>query len=224
MIAVKRSRTRGLLRLSGLVCLLAIAAAHASDNSKSTLDVPELLVVLAPVATAPETPPPEVAGRLANEPMPVQVGVGKHTVQSASGSTYTVSLPGVDVIKVPVKGSSPISNTPPPPISASALGLTLQGGAVIPKPPSLQALKQQLAAQQQVLAEQQAALTSAQATLAVFQAQANPLSPNYAGPDNQQEVQSFVATWTQAVATDQHLVAAVQAQIAQLQAQIAAAQ
>jgi len=155
MSAVKRSRTRRLLRLSGLVWLLAITAAHASDNSKSTLEVFELL---------------EEAG------------------------------------------SRPISNTPPPPIN------------IRPKPPSLQALKQQLAAQQQVLAEQQAALTSAQATLAVFQAQADPLSGNYAGADNQQEVQSFVATWTQAVATDQHLVAAVQAQIAQLQAQIAAAQ
>jgi len=58
MSAVKRSRTRRLLRLSGLVWLLAITAAHASDNSKSTLEVFELLEEAGsrPISNTP--PPP----------------------------------------------------------------------------------------------------------------------------------------------------------------------
>lgn len=204
--AVKRSRTRRWPCLSaGLVCLLAIAAAHASDNSNSTL---------------------EVFALLANEPQQVAVGTGGgHTVTAPSGVTYTVSLPGEDVIKIPGGGSSPISDTPPPPISGSALGLSVQGGKVVPTPPSPQALKQQLAAQEQELAEQQAGLAQAQSTLAIFQGQVNQFcstpSLDYSA-ENCAEAQSFVATWTTAVQTDQNLVAKIQAQIAQLQAQIPA--
>jgi hypothetical protein len=146
MSAVKRSRTRSLLRLAGWVCLLAVA--HASDNSKSTLEVFALLA------------------------------------QS---------------------GSAPISYTPPPPIN------------IRPKPPSLQVLKQQLAADQQVLADQQAGLTMAQSQLAFWQAQ-DAENPELSQGDTN------VPIWTQAVASDQHLLATVQAQIAQLHAQIAAAQ
>jgi hypothetical protein len=151
--AVRRSRTRRLPRFLvwvwlGWVCLLAVAAAHASDNSKSTLEVFALLA------------------------------------QS---------------------GSAPISYTPPPPIN------------IRPKPPSLQVLKQQLAADQQVLADQQAGLTMAQSQLAFWQAQ-DAENPELSQGDTN------VPIWTQAVASDQHLLATVQAQIAQLHAQIAAAQ
>ena len=148
MSAIKRSRTRRLSHLSCLVWLLAIVAAHASDNSKSTLEVFALL----------------------------------------AGS-----------------GSRPISNTPPPPIN------------IRPKPPSLQVLKQQLAADQQLLADQAAGLTQAQSMLAFWQQQdaENPVLSQ--GDTN-------VPLWTQAVASDEHTVATVQQQIAQLEAQIAAAQ
>ena len=190
MSAVKRSRTRRLLQLLGLVWLLAIAAAHASDNSKSTLDLCNLF-----------------------DPVPGSQHAGIPVLENGNVFELLAEC-----------GSRPISNTPPPPISASALGLSLQGGAVVPKPPSLQSLKQQLAAQYQVLDEQQTALTNAQATLAIFQAQADPNSWEYAGADNQAEVQSFVQQWKTAVKTDQNLVAQVQNQITQLQAQINAAQ
>jgi hypothetical protein len=58
MSAVKGSRTGALPRLWGLLSLLAVAAAHASDNSKSTLEVFELLASAGshPISATP--PPP----------------------------------------------------------------------------------------------------------------------------------------------------------------------
>ena len=138
----KKTCPATLPRLCALVSLLAIASAHASDNSKSTLEVFELL------ASA---------------------------------------------------GSHPTSQTAPPPI------------IVRPKPPSLQLLKQELAADRQMLAEQQTGLTLAQAQLAFWQTQPAEVA------------QINVPQWTEAVAADQHLVAAAQGQIARLLAQIAAA-
>lgn len=162
MSSVKRSRTRRFLCLAGMVWLLSITAAQASDNSKSSLDVSKLLA---------STPP----------------------------SSLEV------IQRLEANGSRPISYTPPPPI------------VIKQKPPSLQALKAQLAADQQLVATWQAALTQAQSMLAFWQEQdaENPMLSQ--GDTN-------VPIWTQAVASDQGLVTTVQTQIAQLQAQIAAAQ
>ena len=193
MSAVKRSRTRRLPRLSGLVCLLAITAAHASDNSKSKVDPCNLFT-----------------------PVPGSQNAGVPVLGSNANDNSSVFQLLAEC------GSAPISHTPPPPISASALGLTLQGGAVVPTPPSPQSLKQQLATQQQLLAEQEAALANAQATLAIFQGQVNQFCPTPLltySEENCGEAQSFVDQWQTAVQTDQKLVAAVKAQIAQLEAQ-----
>ncbi len=100
-------------------------------------------------------------------------------------------------------GSRPISTPPPPPID------------ITPKPPSLQELEQQLAADEQVLAEQQTALTNAQSRLAFWEG-----TPQQPQPAEVQQIN--VPIWTQAVASDQHTVATVQAQINQLFAEIAA--
>lgn len=210
MSAVKRSRTTTWPRLSvGLVCLLAIAAAHASDNSNSTLD-PCNLFDPVPGSQHGKTP---VLGSNENDP-----------------STVAQLLAEC--------GSEPISFTPPPPISARSLGLS-------PPPPpqpltpqeqeranqvALLSLQQQLVAQEEELGNLLAALAQAQSTLAIFQGQVaqfcspflggNP-NPSYS-EDNCAEAQSFVATWTTAVQTDQNLVNLRQPLVNQLQAQITA--
>lgn len=172
MSAVEQSRAGARSALWALVPLLAIAAAHASDNSKSTLDLVQLL---------------------------------DNWASQNPDSTLEV----FDELKN--HGSSPISYTPPPP--------------VVIKPPSLQALQQQLAADQQVLANQQTALTQAQSMLAFWQGQA---AAEAAAAQNDPDLgtpasQINVPLWTQAVNADQKLVATVEAQISQLLAQIAAA-
>jgi hypothetical protein len=139
MTAVKPSLTALPCLLVGLMSLLVLGRAVASDNSNSTLEVLELLALA---------------------------------------------------------GSRPISNVAPPPI------------VIIPKPPSLQVLRQQLATDQQALAEQQSGLTMAQGQLAFWQTQ----PPEVA--------QINVPQWMEAVASDQHTVATFEAQIAQLLAQI----
>lgn len=103
-------------------------------------------------------------------------------------------------------GSSPISDTPPPPVIIRS------------KPPSLQALEQQLSAVQQALADQKTGLTQAQAMLAFWQAQPA------AAAEAQQLTTINVPNWTHAIIADQRLVATLQAQMAQLLAQIEAAQ
>jgi len=205
MSAVKQSRTRRSLRLLGLVCLLAIAAAHASDNSKSNVDLCNLFE---------SVPGSQNAG------IPV---LGSNENDNSSVFQLLAQC-----------GSRPISTTPPPPISASALGLTVQGGAVVAKPPSLQTLQQQLAAQYQVLDEQVAGLASAQATLATFQGQVDQFCsfslPDGSGPnpdyseENCAEAQSFLQQWEKAVNTDQNTIATVENQITELLAQIKQAQ
>ncbi len=82
MSAVKRSRTRRSLRLLvlvrlGLVWLLAIVAAHASDNSKSTLEV---FALLAQSGSRPisHTPPPPINIR----PKPPSLQVLKQNLAS----------------------------------------------------------------------------------------------------------------------------------------------
>ncbi len=162
MSAVKLSGKKTWPRVAILVSLLAIVAAHASDNSMSTL---------------------EVFGLLAQN------------------------------------GSSPISETPPPVV-------------IEPKPPSQQALAQQLAADELALANQQTGLTQAQAMLAFWEAQPAAASAAAAAAGGDSDAQAAAAAeaeqltainvpnWTNAVNADQKLVTALQTQIAQLIAQI----
>ncbi len=164
MSAVKPSITRTSLRVSVLVSLLAIAAAHASDNSKSTL---------------------ETSGLLAQD------------------------------------GGSPIIDIPSPAV-------------IKPKPPSLQALDQQLATDELALDNQQTGLTQAQAMLAFWEAQPAAAAAAAAAAGGDQNAQAAasaqaqqltainVPNWMSAVNADQKLVVTLQAQIAQLEAQIAA--
>jgi len=167
MSAAKPSQRALTSLLAGLISLVALGRAVASDNSNSTLQVFDLLAQA---------------------------------------------------------GSSPLTNVAPPPI------------VIMPKPPSLQVLEQQLATDEQTLAEQQSGLTSAQSMLAFFEGQASALAqvaqdqgaPAAERTQDAEEVQELnqmnIPQWQQAVASDQKLVATIQAQITTLQFQIAAAQ
>jgi hypothetical protein len=99
-------------------------------------------------------------------------------------------------------GSKPISDTPPPPINIRT------------KPPSLQVLQAQLAADESILLNEQQALAQANLQLSFWQAQ---------GPDKDGLVDPNVPQWQQTVASTQNTLNTVQAQINSLTAQIAAA-
>jgi hypothetical protein len=99
-------------------------------------------------------------------------------------------------------GSVPISDTPPPPIN------------IRPRPPSLQALQAQLAADQELIYDEEQALYQAQLQLNFWLAQ--PPDPSGLEDPN-------VPQWQQAVESTQNTLNTVQAQINRLTAQIAAA-
>jgi hypothetical protein len=99
-------------------------------------------------------------------------------------------------------GSKPISDTPPPPINFRT------------KPPSLQVLQAQLAADESILLNEQQALAQANLQLSFWQAQ---------GPDKDGLADPNVPQWQQTVASTQSTLNTVQAQINSLTAQIAAA-
>jgi hypothetical protein len=97
---------------------------------------------------------------------------------------------------------APISDTPPPPIN------------IRPKPPSLQMLQAQLAADQALILDQQQSLYQAKLQLAFWLAQ--PPDPSGLEDPN-------VPQWQQAVSSSQNTLNTIQAQIEGLTAQIAAA-
>ncbi len=99
-------------------------------------------------------------------------------------------------------GSVPISDTPPPPIN------------IRPRPPSLQVLQAQLAADQELLYDEEQALYQAQLQLNFWLAQ--PPDPSGLEDPN-------VPQWQQAVESTQNTLNTVQAQVNRLTAQIAAA-
>jgi hypothetical protein len=99
-------------------------------------------------------------------------------------------------------GSVPISDTPPPPIN------------IRPRPPSLQVLQAQLAADQALILNETQALYQAQLQLDFWLAQ--PPDPSGLSDPN-------VPQWQRAVASTQNTLNTVQAQINRLTAQIAAA-
>jgi hypothetical protein len=99
-------------------------------------------------------------------------------------------------------GSAPISDSPPPPINIRT------------KPPSLQTLQSQLAADQLLILNEQQTLYQANLQLDFWLAQ--PKDPSGLEDPN-------VPQWQQAVASTQNTLNTVQAQIDRLTAQIAAA-
>lgn len=99
-------------------------------------------------------------------------------------------------------GSTPISDTPPPPINIRT------------KPPSLQVLQAQLASDEALLLNEQQALYQANLQLSFWLAQ--PPDPSGLTDPN-------VPQWRQNVASTQNTLNTVQAQINRLTAQIAAA-
>jgi|HubBroStandDraft_1064217.scaffolds.fasta_scaffold573711_1 hypothetical protein len=99
-------------------------------------------------------------------------------------------------------GSAPISDTPPPPI------------IIRTKPPSLQTLQAQLAADQELILDQEQSLYQAQLQLNFWLAQ--PKDPSGLEDPN-------VPQWQEAVESTQNTLNTVQAQIDSLTAQIAAA-
>jgi hypothetical protein len=98
--------------------------------------------------------------------------------------------------------STPISDTPPPPI------------IIRTKPPSLEMLQAQLASDQELVYEQEQSLYQAQLQLNFWLAQ--PPDPSGLEDPN-------VSQWQEAVESNQNLLNTVQAQIDSLTAQIAAA-
>jgi hypothetical protein len=98
-------------------------------------------------------------------------------------------------------GSAPISDTPPPPIN------------IRPKPPSLQMLQSQLAADQALILNEEQSLNQAKLQLSFWLAQ--PKDPSGLEDPN-------VPQWQQAVESSQNTLNTVQAQINGLTAQIAA--
>jgi hypothetical protein len=99
-------------------------------------------------------------------------------------------------------GSAPISDTPPPPINIRT------------KPPSLQMLQAQLAADQELILDEEQSLYQAQLQLNFWLAQ--PKDPSGLEDPN-------VPQWQQAVESSQNTLNTIQAQINRLTAQIAAA-
>jgi hypothetical protein len=99
-------------------------------------------------------------------------------------------------------GSVPISATPPPPIN------------IRPRPPTLQVLQAQLAADQELIYNEELALYQAQLQLNFWLAQ--PPDPSGLEDPN-------VPQWQQAVESAQNTLNTVQAQVNRLTAQIAAA-
>ena len=99
-------------------------------------------------------------------------------------------------------GSVPISAAPPPPIN------------IRPRPPTLQVLQAQLAADQELIYNEELALYQAQLQLNFWLAQ--PPDPSGLEDPN-------VPQWQQAVESAQNTLNTVQAQVNRLTAQIAAA-
>jgi hypothetical protein len=100
-------------------------------------------------------------------------------------------------------GSAPISDTPPPPIN------------IKPKPPALEALQAQLAADQLLILDEEQALYQAQLQLNFWLA----APPDPSGLDDPN-----VPQWQQTVESTQNTLNTLQAQVNRLNAQIAAAQ